>query len=55
MNDTFLRGSSAGTAEACAELVKPSRSYSCVETKCVAIGDPRCEFKLIAQESKQGL
>ena len=36
----FLAGFFAGMAEAYAELVKPSISYSCVETKCVATGDP---------------
>lgn len=51
----FLAGFFAGAAEAWAEMVEPSRSYSCVETKCVAIGDPHCEFRLVAQESKQGL
>jgi len=45
----FLAGFFAGMAEAYGELVKPA-SYSCVETKCVAKGDPYCEFKLSAQE-----
>ncbi len=49
----FLAGFFAGMAEAYAELVKPYRSYSCVETKCVAKGDPHCEFKLFAQEAGQ--
>ena len=47
----FLAGFFAGMAEAYAELVKPSLSYSCVETKCEAIGDPHCEFNLFAQEA----
>lgn len=46
----FLAGFFAGMAEAYSELVKPA-SYSCVETKCVAKGDPYCEFKLSAQEA----
>jgi len=46
----FLAGFFAGMAEAYAELLKPSLSYSCKETKCVAVGDPYCEFKLSAQE-----
>lgn len=48
----FLAGFFAGMAEAYAELIKPSASYSCVETKCIAIGDPRCEFKLFPQQVK---
>ena len=45
----FLAGFFAGMAEAYAELIKPSPSYSCIETKCIAIGDPHCEFKLSPQ------
>ncbi|MFC2003190.1 V4R domain-containing protein [Chloroflexota bacterium] len=48
----FLAGFFAGMAEAYAELIKPSSSYSCVETKCIAIGDPYCEFRLSSQQSK---
>lgn len=48
----FLAGFFAGMAEACAELFNRS-SYSCVETKCVAIGDPHCEFRLYVQEKGQ--
>jgi len=47
----FLAGFFAGMAEAYAELLKPSPSYSCVETKCIAMGDPYCEFKLSPQEA----
>ena len=49
----FLAGFFAGMAEAYAELLKPSLAYSCTETKCIAIGDPYCEFKLWAQEGEQ--
>lgn len=49
----FLAGFFAGMAEAYAELLKPSLSYSCVETKCIAVGDPYCEFRLSAQEAGQ--
>jgi len=48
----FLAGFFAGMAEAYAELLKPSLTYSCVETKCVAIGDSYCEFKLSAQQAE---
>ncbi len=46
----FLAGFFAGMAEAYAELLKPSPFYSCIETKCIAMGDPYCEFKLSSQE-----
>jgi len=45
----FLAGFFAGMAEAYAELIEPSTQYSCVETKCIAAGDLRCEFKLSPQ------
>lgn len=45
----FLAGFFAGMAEAYAELIEPSTHYSCVETKCIAAGDLRCEFKLSPQ------
>ena len=48
---SFLAGFFAGVAEAYAELLKPSRTYSCVETKCVVVGDPHCEFRLSAKEA----
>jgi predicted hydrocarbon binding protein len=44
----FLAGFFAGMAEAYAEQIKPGVSYSCVETRCVAVGDPCCEFSLFA-------
>jgi len=47
----FLAGFFAGMAEAYAELLKPSHFYSCTETKCIAMGDPYCEFKLSPQEA----
>ena len=42
---SFLAGFFAGMAEVYADLLKPTR-YTCVETKCAALGDPVCEFKL---------
>ena len=48
----FLAGFFAGVAEAYAELIEPSFTYSCVETKCIAVGDPYCEFKLTPQPVK---
>ncbi len=48
----FLAGFFAGMAEAYAELITPNSAYSCVETKCIAVGDPRCEFKLSPQPAK---
>jgi len=45
----FLAGFFAGMAEAYAELIEPPIQYSCVETKCIAAGDPHCEFKLSPQ------
>lgn len=47
----FLAGFFAGMAEAYAKLLKLSLSYSCVETKCIAVSDPYCEFKLYPQEA----
>ena len=44
----FLAGFFAGMAEAYAELIQPFSSYSCVETKCLAMGDPQCEFRLFS-------
>ncbi len=37
----YLAGAIAGIAEACA-----GTEYSCIETKCIANGDPHCEFEL---------
>lgn len=48
----FLAGFFAGMAEAYAELITPTSAYSCVETKCIAAGDPRCEFILSPQPEK---
>jgi predicted hydrocarbon binding protein len=48
----FLAGFFAGMAEAYGELLRPPVSYSCVEEKCVAIGDPHCEFRLSTQEAE---
>ena len=48
----FLAGFFAGMAEAYAELIKPTSSYSCVETKCIASGDPYCEFRLYPQQER---
>lgn len=45
----FLAGFFAGMAEAYAELLETPHSCSCVETRCVASGDPHCEFKLSTQ------
>ena len=45
----FLCGFFAGMSEAYAELIEPPVHYSCVETKCIAVGDPYCEFKLSPQ------
>ena len=42
----FLCGFFAGMADAYAELIEPPIRYSCIETKCTAVGDPICEFKL---------
>jgi predicted hydrocarbon binding protein len=47
----FLAGILAGGAQAYAELLEAPSSYSCVETKCIAIGDPYCEFHLAASKS----
>ena len=48
----FLAGFFAGMAEAYAELIEPATAYSCVETKCIALGDPHCEFRLSAQPAE---
>ncbi len=48
----FLCGFFAGMAEAYAELIEPAVHYSCVETKCIAAGDPHCEFKLSPQPAE---
>lgn len=48
----FLAGFFAGMAQAYAELIQPSSSYSCVETKCIALGDPQCEFRLFPETAK---
>ena len=47
----FLCGFFAGMADAYSELVEPYVHYSCVETKCTAVGDPVCEFKLTPQKT----
>jgi len=41
-----LAGILAGGAQAYAELLAEPALYSCMETKCIAIGDPYCEFHL---------
>jgi len=46
---SFLAGFFAGMAEVFAGMRKPTR-YTCVERKCIAVGDPYCEFKLSPQE-----
>ena len=48
----FLAGFFAGMAEAYAELIEPALPYSCVETKCIAVGDAHCEFRLSPQPAK---
>lgn len=47
----FLAGFFAGMAVAYAELLELSPAYSCQETKCIAMGDSYCEFKLSPQEA----
>jgi len=42
----MLAGFFAGMARAYAELLDKSYSFTCTETKCRALGDPYCEFKL---------
>jgi predicted hydrocarbon binding protein len=41
----FVAGFFAGMAEVFASSKKPA-AYTCVERKCIALGDPFCEFKL---------
>ena len=46
---SFLCGFFAGMAEVYAELLRPT-NFMCVETRCVATGDPHCEFRLTAEK-----
>ena len=45
----FLAGFSAGIAQAYAELLDSAIIYECVETRCIAIGNKHCEFRLYAR------
>lgn len=47
----FLAGFFAGITQAYAELLSPLLVYDCVETRCIAIGDTHCEFKLFPREA----
>jgi len=46
---SFLAGFFAGMAEVFASARKPVR-YVCIERKCIAVGDPYCEFKLYPEK-----
>jgi predicted hydrocarbon binding protein len=36
----------------CKGMEKEERNWNCVETKCIGLGDPCCEFKLVRTEIK---
>jgi predicted hydrocarbon binding protein/KaiC/GvpD/RAD55 family RecA-like ATPase len=40
----------AGFLKAFGSLRGPERDWNCVETKCIGLGDPYCEFKLVPGE-----
>jgi predicted hydrocarbon binding protein/KaiC/GvpD/RAD55 family RecA-like ATPase len=41
---------SAGTCEGCEGLDREGREWNAIETKCIGLGDPYCEFKLVPGE-----
>jgi predicted hydrocarbon binding protein/KaiC/GvpD/RAD55 family RecA-like ATPase len=44
---SFLPGLAAGLCKGCEKI---EREWNAVETKCIGLGDPYCEFKLVPRE-----